>query len=492
MGFSKSNRLMLGVMLTAIFNGCTMGFDQAMMGSVNALDQYTEYFSLSSDMIGLNVAIINAGSIIGGLFAGQFSDAKGRKWGIALSAMFTALGVAIQASAVHQAMFCVGRFLLGVAITVNATAAPIWVMEMAHPKHKGWMGGLYMASWYLAATVASGLSLRTSEIPNTWAWRTLSLAQAVPSLLAISILPFMPESPRWLVYHGKYDEAYQVLKDVHSNGSDSELIAAEFKEIHDTINFEKENNGTWRALIAPKSNARRFILVVLVNIFAQIVGANTVSLFISEVLDVAGVTETRTQLTINLGMNVWNLACAVVGSFLADAVGRKAMLLWATVSMTLFLSLMAVLSAVFGPESNNQSGKIANVAIAFLLLGSYSIAWTPLTYTYPVEVLNYSQRAKGVALGHSICFVIGFINQYTTPIAISEISWKYYIINACWNVVVIGLIWSLFVETKGMTLEEVDEIFDGVVHTEGVRIGTGDHLDKTTSPKGTDDKKIPL
>lgn len=61
----------------------------------------------------------------------------------------------------------------------------------------------------------------------------------------------MPESPRWLVYHGKYDEAYQVLKDVHSNGSDSELIAAEFKEIHDTINFEKENNGTWRALIAP-------------------------------------------------------------------------------------------------------------------------------------------------------------------------------------------------------------------------------------------------
>ncbi|RSL93126.1 hypothetical protein CEP52_013444 [Fusarium oligoseptatum] len=486
---SKSQGLMLGVMLTAIFNGCTMGFDQAMMGSVNALEQYVDYFNLSSDMIGLNVAIINVGSIVGGLFAGQFTDAKGRKWGIGLSALFTAFGVAMQASAVHQIMFCVGRFLLGVSITVNATAAPVWVMEMAHPKHKGWMGGLYMASWYLAATVASGLSIKTQHIPNTWAWRTLSLGQAVPSLLAITLLPFMPESPRWLVYHGKYDQAYQVLKDVHGDGLNSDLIDAEFKEIQDTIHFEKENTGTWTALIAPKPNARRFILVILVNIFAQIVGANTVSLFISEVLDVAGVTDTPTQLTINLGMNVWNLCCAVAGSFLADLFGRKSMLLWATVSMTLLMCLMAVLSAVFGPGSDNESGKIANVAMAFLLLGSYSIAWTPLTYTYPVEILNYSQRAKGVALGHSICFAIGFVNQYTTPIAIADIGWKYYIVNACWNVIVIGLIWWKFVETKGMTLEEVDEIFDGVVHTEGIRIGTGDRLAKSGSP---DDKKAPI
>lgn len=188
-------------------------------------------------------------------------------------------------------------------------------------------------------------------------------------------------------------------------------------------------------------------------------------------------------------MMAWNLCCAVAGSFLADLFGRKSMLLWATVSMTVLMCLMAVLSAVFGPGSDNQSGKIANVAIAFLLLGSYSIAWTPLTYTYPVEVLNYSQRAKGVALGHSICFAIGFVNQYTTPIAIADIGWKYYIVNASWNVVVIGLIWWKFVETKGMTLEEVDEIFDGVVHSEGVRIGTGDHLANTSA---LDSKKDPL
>lgn len=76
----------------------------------------------------------------------------------------------------------------------------------------------------------------------------------------MSLLPFMPESPRWLVYHGKYDEAYQVLKDIHGGGLHSNLVDAEFKEIQDTIHFEKENTGTWTALIAPSKGSLKWTL----------------------------------------------------------------------------------------------------------------------------------------------------------------------------------------------------------------------------------------
>jgi MFS family permease len=123
--------------------------------------------------------MINAGSIAGGLFAGQLCDRWGRKMGIATSAVITLIAVAIQASATKEAAFLVGRFLLGVSITVNGTAAPVWVMEMAHPKYRGFLGGMYMAIWYFAAIIVSCISLGTYQYQSTWAWRGLAVVRLI-------------------------------------------------------------------------------------------------------------------------------------------------------------------------------------------------------------------------------------------------------------------------------------------------------------------------
>ena len=180
------------VLLTAVFNGCTQGYDQSMMNNLNLVDKYVDCqssspnlsidtvnkyvdFHLDDSMLGLNVAIINAGSVLGGLFAGQLCDKWGRKMGIAVSAAITIVAVAIQASATHEAAFLVGRILLGMSITVNGTAAPVWVMEMAHPNKKGFFGGAYMAIWYFAAVIVSCISLGTYQFDSTWAWRGLAI-----------------------------------------------------------------------------------------------------------------------------------------------------------------------------------------------------------------------------------------------------------------------------------------------------------------------------
>lgn len=143
--------------------------------------------------------------------------------------------------------------------------------------------------------------------------------------------------------------------------------------------------------------------------------------------------------------------------------------------MTFFLVQMCILTALYG-DGSNRSASYGNVAIIFLFLGSYSFAWTPLTFVYPVEIFNYSQRAKGLAIGQMACYAFGFVNQYTTPIAINNIGWRYYAINAAWDVFICAIIYYWFVETKGLALEEVDGIFDGVVHTDGVHIGDGSNV----------------
>lgn len=94
-----------------------------------------------------------------------------------------------------------------------------------------------------------------------------------------------------------------------------------------------------------------------------------------------------------------------------------------------------------------------------------------LAYTYPPEVLRYSQRAKGVVVAQAIGYAFSFLNLYTAPLALEKIGWKYYAINGSWNFGILIVVYWLFVETKGRTLEEIDELFDGMVYTGGVIIG---------------------
>lgn len=242
------------------------------------------------------------------------------------------------------------------------------------------------------------------------------------------------------------------------------------------LSYEKSLPAqSFKTLISPTPNLRRFLIVIVLNIAAQVIGSNIVSSFIGVVLDSAGITDTHQQLIINLGINIFNFGCAVAGSFAMERIGRKGMLLGTTCLMTFFLVLMAILSALYG-DGGNIPASNAMVAIIFLFLGCYSFAWTPLTFVYPVEILNYTQRAKGLAVGQMACYAFGFVNQYTTPIAIDNIGWRYYAINAAWDVVICVIIWYFFVETRTLALEEVDELFDGKIHADGVFIGRGDDV----------------
>ena len=215
----------------------------------------------------------------------------------------------------------------------------------------------------------------TYTYDSTWAWRGLAIGQVVPSLLSLCLLPFTPESPRWLISKDRHEEAFDLLVMLHGKGNrQSELVLAEYKEIRDTLEFERQHQGNYKSLVAPKANLKRFLIVIVLNIAAQVIGSNIVSSFIGVALDGAGITVVRTQMIVNLVLNVWNFACAVAGSFAMERIGRKGLLLSTSIGMTFFLVLMAILGALYG-NGMNQSAQYGTVAIMFLFLGSYSFAW---------------------------------------------------------------------------------------------------------------------
>lgn len=120
---------------------------------------------------------------------------------------------------------------------------------------------------------------------------------------------------------------------------------------------------------------------------------------------------------------------------------------------------------VYG-TSTNKSGVYGTVAAIFLFQGAYSFGWTPLLYLYPPEVLNFPIRANGMGLFTFVLNGVALLIVFSFPFAQEAMGWKIYMMNGAWDVLEVGLIWKYWVETRGKTLEEIDEMFEGIKHSD--------------------------
>ncbi len=369
----------------------------------------------------------------------------------------------MQSAATNRAVFVIGRVIIGVAVTLNNVAAPTYVAELSLPKYRGLLTGLYMAAWFIAAIVASGLIIGTYNIPNTWSWRITSIVQAVPSLLSLPTLPFMPESPRYLINLGRDAEALKVLADYHGNGDPrNEFVEAEFLEIKQTLHAETAFKTTWVGLFQSTGNRWRMMIIILMGLFSQFSGSNLVGVYISQIMEQAGVTGELAQMNINITVQVANLFAAIAGSFFTEIWGRRPILLSCSFLMAIVFFIIGALLSVYGDNSKDTTATPVVIVFIYIFNVIYSFSFIPLSTSYPVEIVSYGIRTKGMSLTQIVTYSFAFINQYLLPLAIDHIGWKLYMINAGFNVAQTIIIYLLFVETKGRTLEEVDILFDSV------------------------------
>ncbi|THX28631.1 MFS general substrate transporter [Aureobasidium pullulans] len=452
--------LLIMLCYVSILNSATQGYDSAMMNGLQILPSYTEYFALTTATTSLNVAVVFLGSVVATPFAGTLADKWGRKWGMAVTAAIALLGAAIQSAAIHEAMFCIGRFIVGISITTGSTAAPAYISETAHPKYRVLLTGLCGAAWYVGGVMAAAVTFGTQYLSTTWSWRAPSLLQFLPSMLCLVVLPFIPESPRWLVYNDRLEEAKQVLVKYHANGDvGAEVLRVELNEIVQTLEYEKSvQKAGFKALIATRPNRWRFGIVAAVSkrdgfvsmliycflVFCQISGNNIITYYLGTVLTTIGITGVQTQLAINLGLSVFNLLCAIAGSSVCEKIGRRPSFRksFLSLSLTFFLfsqieslntniqnktvistSIMALLLIIVSALTKQFSttpttaSSSAQVVLIFLFYGAYSLVWTPLAYLYPLEVLSFSLRASGMASYNGLCYTAAFFNTYIIPYA---------------------------------------------------------------------------
>lgn len=202
--------------------------------------------------------------------------------------------------------------------------------------------------------------------------------------------------------------------------------------------------------------------------------------YLGKILTQAGITSTKTQTQVQVIINCWSFAVAVCGSFLLDVLGRRKQLFIGVGGMVVTLLMIGgLIKREYCPDfsgfstlinntlyldfgtSTDTSGIYGTIAVIFLFQGFYAFSITPMTSLYPNEISTFKLRATGVAVFRMLDSGFGLLASFTMAFAMADLGWKFYFINAAWNFCFLILAYFTFVETKGLTLEEIRVKFEG-------------------------------
>lgn len=444
------------------------GFDSSMFNNLLNCNAFLDFFSVGT--AGIKAGIVSSMNQIGGVvaipFIGPAIDTFGRRAGMFTGATIIILGTIIQATCVNSAgsihQFMGGRFFMGMGVSIIASAGPCYVVEINHPHYRGIVTALYNVFWPVGAIVASGTSRGVLNRTGNISWVLPLWMQMMFPAIVFVFAWFLPESPRWLYTNGKQEQAKAFLTKYHGNGNpDSEWVKLQMWEYEAHLELQGADKRWWdyRALFKNRASRYRLMANCLTSLFGQWAGNGVVSYFLTKVLQTAGVSNDTTRSNLFVAMNAVQIVLAAIGCTTVDTFGRRPLLIWVNIGCAICWIGVSAASGVQASKGDKVSSAVT-VAFIYIFQAVYSFGWTPLQALYPVEVLSFEMRAKGMAFSNMFVTAGTLVNQFGFPVALANIEWKTYLVFLVWCFVQAAIIWWIMPETKGRTLEELDDIFN--------------------------------
>ncbi|CRK22047.1 hypothetical protein BN1708_013280 [Verticillium longisporum] len=460
----------LYILAAMVFLCSTMnGFDSSLMGSINALPNFTDYFGLPASgnaSTGIVFAIFQVGQMCGALFI-WMTDWYGRTWHIFFGCLGVCIGTIITSLATSLPMLIGGRFMLSFFATCAHTAAPLYLVEIAPAAYRGTIAGMYNTFYNVGAILANSAVYACHLYighRGDLDWRIPLWLQMVCPGLVCCLIKFYPESPRWLVAQDRHEEAKNIIATYHTNGDlDHPLVNLQMAEMIGAI--DPDHEASWkdlfdlRVLFESRASRYRIMLNIVFSWFGQFSGNNIISYYLPIMLNGIGITDTNTKLILNIAYSIVGWVFSAAGARLHDIVGRRKMLMGTAAGMTVSLAIVAGCAAAY-EDHGIQNASTVTIVFIFLFGATFAVGFTPMQPIYPAEVVSNKMRAKAMGTFKLTAGAAGFLNTFVGPIALSSIGYWFYVFFAFWDSFEVRFMYFFFVETKGSTLEELDEIFE--------------------------------
>ncbi|KAJ5370446.1 uncharacterized protein N7496_006538 [Penicillium cataractarum] len=443
------------------------GYDGSLMGNMLVMPAFQKEFGAS--IVGIKAGYISAMITIGGAsalpFVGPAIDTWGRRVGMAIGCFLVSAGAIIEGtSGISGSLgqYLAGRFLIGFGNSIAASAAPIYVVELAHPAYRGPLTGLYNTLWNVGGILAAATLRAGQNYEGNKAWLIPTWVQLLMPGIVLCAVFFLPESPRWLYSRGHTEKASAIIAKYHGlDNPDSVYLSLQLKEYAAGLKTDGADKRWWdyRSLFRDRASRYRVMCNLMVAVWSQWCGVGFTGYFMPAFLKTAGVTDPITILNINLGTSFVGVFVSMTGASLVERIGRRRLFYRILLIIAFWWVIITIAAAIYS-ETGSKGAGYAAILFVNIFGVTYAFGITPLQSLYPVEVLSYEQRAKGMAFSGLILNAAIMVNQFGMPVAIQVLDWKLYFIFIAWCLVEAATVFLFMVETKGRTLEELDEIFE--------------------------------
>lgn len=404
-------------------------------------------------------SLVAIGAIIGCLFGAYLIEKVGRKTSIMALSIFHTPGWCLICYGKNVQMLFVGRLLTGIAVGIASLAVPMYIAEVASARLRGVLGTIHQLSITVGIFIVYFVGFAMS-------WRWAAIVPVIITAFMVLGMFFMPESPRWLLSKNQRHQALQDLKWLRGPDYDVDEECFEIES-----NLDQQSRITFAEFKDP-SLYRPLLIGSFLMVFQQLTGINAVILYCTKIFDLAEIHNAKAVSLSVAGAQIFftGLAC-----FLVDKSGRKILLMIGGIVMFLSLFLLGVYFdlvdvqsddnriSIFGKFSHSYSAhKISYFAVlcVILYIAVFSIGWGPMPWLLMSEL--FPPRAKSPAGG--AVAIINWIFVFITTSVFHQIVQTLYGQGTFWlfaGFCLLSFVFTLFCvpETKGKTLEEIEEMF---------------------------------
>ncbi|GBE77337.1 Hexose transporter 2 [Sparassis crispa] len=424
---------------------------------------------LSSSRQSIITSLLSAGTFIGALAQAYTSDRFGRRGSILIwSGIFT-VGTVIQTSTIHSiAQITVGRFIAGLGVGALSAIVPLYNGETAPKAMRGMLLVLYQMQIIIGIFISYVIDLGTHHLNGPASWRIPVGLQMLWGFILLSGIFFLPESPRHLLGQGREEEARKVIAELNSVEVDDPVVLETIEDLEYGIKAENEGGkATWLECFSTRNMLwKRTINGMMLQFIQQLNGQNFYYYYGDTFFSSAGTSLSPYAIqTILGGVSV---AGTIPALYLIETWGRRRSLL----TGALLEAPCAIIAALAGhfmlaktgtPDSQltsrNRTGGDVLIAFGILQVFAYSLFWGPTPWVYLGESFPLRVRSKCIALGSATNWIWNFLLSFFAPRIASDIGPL--ILLIFFGMLLFGFVYVyLFIpETKGLSLEEVDELY---------------------------------
>ncbi|KAG9698977.1 MFS general substrate transporter, partial [Aureobasidium melanogenum] len=446
--------------------GCNQagyGVDWAVIGGINALPALHAYFGFgySGSTIGVINALMTIGTVCGAPFLG-LADVIGRRGVNFAGNAIVIFAALLQAWAKNTEMFMAGRFFMGFGTALMSSSQ--YMAEISPIHLRGRLVGVFGACFQVGSLGMTGAMIGLTTLEGNYSWRIPLLLQAGLALVVcITIYLLTPESPRYLVKVGKRDAAKHVVAKYHttSGNLDEPLVNVVISQIDESLENEEALAGAWwdYRVFFTKAVRFRMLVLTLYSVFQQWNGGGIITYYLTPALILVGIKKPMEQLGIQLGSTAIYFVFTLFGSYIIDKFSRRSLIFAGLISIIILQTATTITSWQYSINPTHAAAGLTILWVYTFQVCSATFIAT-MHNLYPVEILSLALRARGMGIYSFIQGAAGSVQNYGIAVGIDKLGYKIWAVYVAYNTLQLIASYFVFPETYGLSLEEIDVVFE--------------------------------